>query len=173
MNAREFLLENQAFLPEKGIALDVAMGLGHNANLMAQHGLQVIGVDFSLVALRKAKAFFSALQVLLADLPNLHFAGESFDVIANFWFLERRLFPVYKRILKPGGLLFLETMRSDPLIEETKVNPIYLLRPAELLEWFAEWEIILYDESRITIVHESKQPIVRLLARKPKDREAV
>ena len=52
--ARTFLVEILSRLPRKGWGLDVAMGEGHNANLLIEHGLQVLGVDFSQVALYKA-----------------------------------------------------------------------------------------------------------------------
>jgi ubiquinone/menaquinone biosynthesis C-methylase UbiE len=165
---RDFLIENQDLLPNSGLALDVAMGLGHNANLMSEHGLKVIGVDFSYVALRKAKIVFPQLQVLLSNLPAIHFSEESFDVIVNFWFLDRLLFPVFRSILKSGGILILETMRSEPENEILNINPRYLLQPGELREYFSEWDFLIHDETRSTIAHGSNQPITRLIARKPR-----
>jgi len=164
---RDFLIENQDFLPHRGLALDIAMGLGHNANLMSEHGLQVIGVDFSTVALRKAKMVFPQIQVIRSTLPFIHFSKESFDVILNFWFLDRSLFPVYRSILKTGGILFLETMRSGPESEFLDVNPRYLLQPGELREYFGDWDFLIYDETRSAIAHGSDQPITRLIAKKP------
>ena len=37
---------------------------------------------------------------------------EKFDLIANFYFLERDLIPRIKQALKPGGLVFFETFTS-------------------------------------------------------------
>ena len=39
-NPRAFLVEVLPKLPREGWGLDVAMGEGHNANLLAEHGLQ-------------------------------------------------------------------------------------------------------------------------------------
>jgi len=165
---RDFLIEHRDLLPRSGLALDVAMGLGHNANLMSEHGLNVIGIDFSYVALRKAKNVFPQLQVLLSNLPTIHFLEESFDVIVNFWFLDRLLFPVYRSILKSGGILMLETMRSEPGNEILNVNPRYLLQPGELRDYFSDWDFLIYDETRSAIAHGSDQPITRLVAKKPR-----
>lgn len=164
---RSFLMENLSFLPVRGWALDVAMGLGHNAKILSDHGLTVVGVDFSFVALKAAKKSFPQLNLLLVNLPDFHFLSESFDVILNFWFLERHLFPVLKTLMKPGGILFFETMRSDPEINTQDINPDYLLRPGELKEKFSDWTMLLYDESLTTNVRNSPQPVVRMLARKP------
>ena len=33
---RSFLIDNQSYLPDKGLALDIGMGLGYNAKLLAR-----------------------------------------------------------------------------------------------------------------------------------------
>lgn len=165
---RSFLIDNQSYLPEKGLALDVGMGLGYNAKLLVEHGLSVIGVDFSSIALKKAKVNFPDLHLLLAKLPDIHFVNNSFDVILNFWFLERKLFPLIKSTMKPGGILFFETMRSDQDIDSRIINPSYLLRPGELQEVFSDWDILIYDETHTTIVRDVVQPVTRMVAKRPK-----
>lgn len=164
---RSFLITNQSYLPDQGLALDIGMGLGYNAKILLDHGLSVIGVDFSSIALTIAKTNFPSLQLLLAKLPDIHFKNESFNVILNFWFLERRLFPMIHNFMKPGGVLFFETMRSDPNIDSGDINPDYLLRPEELKSEFADWDILLYDESYTTIVRNSLQPVTRMVAKRP------
>jgi SAM-dependent methyltransferase len=162
------LIDNQSYLPEEGLALDVGMGLGFNAKLLVDHGLSVIGVDFSSIALRNAKINFPDLRLLLAKLPDIHFINNSFDVILNFWFLERKLFPLIKSFMKPGGVLVFETMRSDPEIETRNINPDYLLSPGELKMEFNDWDILIYDETHTTIVRNAIQPVTRMVAKRPK-----
>ncbi|OJX38325.1 MAG: hypothetical protein BGO78_09990 [Chloroflexi bacterium 44-23] len=164
---RTFLMEYRHFLPKKGWALDLAMGLGHNADVLAHHGLQVIGVDFSWVALRLAKETYPRLHVVLAELPRIHFQPASFDVILNFWFLDRRLFPMMKSLLKPGGVIFFETMRYDEDVIDPIGNPDYLLKPNELKEVFGDWKTLVYEEYVRVTSHGGPQPAAHLLARKP------
>ena len=47
----EVLQHNHYLLPEKGVALDLACGLGGNAMMMAEKGLNVMAWDISPVAI--------------------------------------------------------------------------------------------------------------------------
>lgn len=89
---RAFLAESLDLLPDKGWALDVAMGEGHNANLLLQKGMNVLGVDFSKVALVNAKKKYPQINTIMVDLPHIRLREASMDVILNFWFLDRNLF---------------------------------------------------------------------------------
>ena len=166
-HSREFLLTVKDLLPTHGWGLDVAMGLGHNAAMLSSRGLKVIGVDFSKVALKSVKSNYPLIHAILVDLPDLHLKKESMDVILNFWFLERRLFPFYRRVLKPGGLLIFETMRVDKNNLQDDVNPAYLLQPGELLQAFADWDFLIYDENVPATSQHKARTAVRLAARKP------
>ncbi len=168
---RTFLMEYRHFLPENGWALDVAMGLGHNADVLTNQGLQVVGVDFSWVALKQARETYPRLFTLLAELPKIHFSPASFDVILNFWFLDRSLFPVIKTILKPGGLIFFETMRYDADYTDLDGNPDYLLKTDELKIVFKDWNILVYEEYVRVTSRGGPQPAAHLLARKPIERQ--
>ena len=164
---REFLVEVLPQLPREGWGLDVAMGEGHNANLLAEHGLQMLGVDFSMVALRKAKSKYPKVQTALVNLPQIHLQPGCFDVILNFWFLDREMFPLYQQYLKPGGYLVLETMRFDPDSDQSHLRLEYLLQPGELLQSFSGWEFLVYDENVKATVKGQQQLAIRMLARKP------
>lgn len=166
---RSFLTEIMQHLPKQGWGLDVAMGEGHNANLLVEHGLDVLGVDFSMVALRRAKDKYPQVHTALVHLPEIHLKPESFEVILNFWFLERVMFPLYQRYLKPGGYLVLETMRFDAQADQTHLRPEYLLQSGELLQTFSGWDILLYDENVQAMAKGKPQLAARILARKPKE----
>lgn len=164
---RSFLKENISQCPQRGWALDVAMGEGHNANLLAKQGMKVLGVDFSRVALVKAKKQFPSLYLALVNLPALHLADECLDIILNFWFLDRNLFSFYRWWLKPGGLLMFETMRFDPDSDQSHLRPEYLLQPGELRKEFSSWEFLVYDENVKAMAKGKPQLAVRMLVRKP------
>ena len=164
---RAFLEENLHLLPNQGWALDVAMGEGHNSNLLAQKGMHVLGVDFSSVALLNAKNKYPQLNAVKVDLPHISLRPSSLEVILNFWFLDRNLFPFFDRSLKPGGYLVFETMRYDPNKDQSNMQFDYLLQPGELLKSFSGWELIVYDENILAKVKGQEQLAVRMIARKP------
>jgi len=164
---RTFLEEVVDQCPTSGWALDVASGEGHNANLLAQNGMHVIGVDFSRVALRKAQEKYPLLNLAMVNLPSIHLKDESLHMILNFWFLDRNMFPLYRRWLKPGGLLLFESMLFDPESDQSHLRLEYLVQPGELRKEFSDWEFLVYDENIKAQAKGKTQLAVRLLARKP------
>ena len=57
-------------MPAAGLALDIAMGLGGNAGLLIERGMQVVGVDISSVAVQRAKERLPSLMAVRADLTQ-------------------------------------------------------------------------------------------------------
>jgi len=79
------------------------------------------------------------------------FGVSKYDLIVNFYFLERKLFPKIKRSLKNGGLLIFETYNEEHLKVNPSFNPEYLLKKGELIRAFGEFVPIYYcEESNIT-----------------------
>jgi ubiquinone/menaquinone biosynthesis C-methylase UbiE len=70
-----------------GRALDLGCGTGTNALYLAQHGFQVVGVDFSpkAIALARAKANQQHVPVefVSSDVTRLDFLKEPFDFILD------------------------------------------------------------------------------------------
>lgn len=168
---RPFLVEHAYLLPASGLALDVAMGLGANAGFLLERGLQVIGVDISAVAVRRAKASFPALGVFIADLYGFHLPQASFDVILNFFFLQRDLWRDYELALKPGGLLIFETLFVAELPAQHAADPCYYLQPGELAAAFPGLETLVYRESISESEHKTPRHTAALIARKPASRD--
>lgn len=81
----QFVAEHVGPLPS-GRALDVACGEGRNAVWLAEHGWDVVGVDFSGVAIEKARRIAEAREVVVdwrvGDVtdPGV-LADEAFDLI--------------------------------------------------------------------------------------------
>jgi len=163
-----FLKENIHRLP-RGNALDIAMGTGRNAIFLASHGYEVDAIDYSEVAVERVRSYAQekSLQIhtTQADLAYYQIAGETYDVIINFYFLERSLIPQIKRALKPGGMLLFETYTVEQLQYGRPHNPDYLLKPNELLNSFMNLHIIYYHERVETNQVETKA-IASLLAQK-------
>ncbi len=164
---RDFLIAQAQHLPERGLALDIAMGLGGNAGFLIERGLRVIGVDVSEVGVRRAKALWPSLMSAVIDLRHYRWPSCSFDVILNFYYCQRDLWPLYRSMLKLGGVLIMETLTIETLRARPDYNPDYLLQPGELRRAFASWEVLVYHEGWIEGKDHSPRAIASLAARRP------
>jgi 2-polyprenyl-3-methyl-5-hydroxy-6-metoxy-1,4-benzoquinol methylase len=146
-----FLKKHIRLLP-KGKALDIATGEGRNAVFLAQNGFEVDAVDISEKGLKKAQKFAREkgvnINTFLVDLDQYPIGKERYDLIADFYFLRRRLIPRIKKGLKKGGKVIFETY----LLEHRKLGTggpkqaKYFLKPNELLRLFKDSRILFYRE---------------------------
>ena len=163
-----FLKEHIYRLP-RGKALDLAMGIGRNAIFLATYGYEVDGIDISEVAVEKVRSLAQKKSLLIharkADLTNYQISENTYDVILNFYFLERPLIPQIKKGLKQGGMILFETYTIEQPHYGRPHNPAYLLKPNELLHSFGDLHIIYYHE-RVDAQKEETKAIASLLAQK-------
>ena len=163
-----FLKEQIRELPH-GMALDLAMGTGRNAIFLAENGYVVDGIDSSEVAVEKVRSFAQReslpIKAKRADLTNYQIVENTYDVILNFHFLERSLFPQIMKGLKQGAMLLFETYTIEQPKYGRPHNPAYLLKPNELLQSFIDLHIICYHE-RIDKQKGGTKAIASLLAQK-------
>jgi tellurite methyltransferase len=164
---RDFLIEQAHQLPERGVALDIATGLGGNAGFLIEHGLRVVGVDVSEVGVRRAKDRWPSLMGAVIDLTQYRWPLCSFDVILNFYYCQHDLWPCFRSLLKPGRVLIMETLTIETLRVRPDYQPDYLLQPDELRRAFADWEVLVYREGWITIADHSPRAVASLVARCP------
>ncbi len=138
------------------LALDVACGTGRHSLWLAEMGWQVDAVDVSAVGLAKlvetaqARSLSYAIHPFHADLSIWRPEPARYDLILVSFYLERPLLPALKDALKPGGLLLYTTFHTDLLRLRPHDNPAYLLQPGELLSTFSAWEILAYEERRLS-----------------------
>ncbi len=146
----EVLSENRFLLPKSGSALDLACGLGGNALLLAELGLQVQAWDISPLAVQalRQRAVRQGLPVIAreVDVRPETIPKKAFDVIVVARFLDRTLCDAIIAALKNGGLLFYQTFTVDKLTPQGPNNPAYLLRRNELLRLFAPLTVVYYRE---------------------------
>ncbi len=139
-----------------GRGLDIACGAGRDLIYLAQQGWQMTGIDRSADSLQRVTGLAQqanvAVKTLQRDLepaegadPLADFADNSFDLISVGRYLHRPLFPVMRRLLRPGGILLYQTFMLG--CEQTAIgrprNPAFLLRPAELKTEFSTADILL------------------------------
>src|SRR5262244_254635 len=178
-----FLREHAALLPKSGRVLAVADGEGRNGVWLAEQGLDVLSIDFSPVALAKARALARERGVKLetaeADLGKWRWPKAGFTAVVAIFIqfagpaLRDRIFAGVKKALKPGGLLLLQGYRPRQLEYKTGGPPIAEnLYTEELLRTaFADLEILELtshdDEIHEGRGHDGMSALIDLVARKP------
>jgi tellurite methyltransferase len=169
-DANLFLRRHIRRLP-KGRALDIATGEGRNAVFLAQYGCVVDAVDISPIGLAKATKLAKEVGVkihpYLADLDRYLIPEEHYDLIADFYFLSRRLIPRIKKGLRKGGKIIFETYLIDQrdLATGGPRDPKYFLKHNELLRLFRGFRILIYREG-IFREHGKRRAIASLIAEK-------
>jgi SAM-dependent methyltransferase len=177
-----FLKSQAGALPKSGKALAIADGEGRNGVWLAEHGLDVVSMDFSPTALAKAQALARergvTLRTLQADIMNWDWPNAEFDVVVGIFFQfasppeRHRIFAGIRNALKPGGLLLLEGYGPKQLEYKTggpsELENLYteeLLR--EEFAGFSELATKSYDSMMSEgIRHVGMAALVDLVARK-------
>lgn len=148
--AADVVQQNIHLLPATGTALDLACGLGGNAILMAQHGLNVHAWDVSSVALDKinqyAQKYGLNITTTLRDIENSPPSADNYDAVVVSHFLFRPILLDIRNSLKKGGLLFYQTYTAEKSIQAGPTNPDYLLNRNELLSVYDGMDILAYRE---------------------------
>ena len=163
-------------------ALAIADGEGRNGVWLAKQGLAVTSVDFSPVALAKARALTDgegvAPDFVEADLGRWAWPEAAFDVVAAIFIqfaapdLRTRIFRSIQAALRPGGLLLMQGYRPEQLAYATGGPPhaenMYtedLLRASfagmEILHLAAHDDVILEGPG-----HAGMSALIDLVARK-------
>src|SRR6185312_2159942 len=135
--------------PGDGLVLDLGCGRGEWLEVLSEHGYASRGVDLNGVMVREAQTLgLDAIeQDVIAHLRSL--GSESVSAITSMHLVEHlpyevliRMVDEALRVLRPGGLLILETPNPENLtvgsywfyMDPTHRNPI----PPPLLQWIVE-----------------------------------
>ena len=155
-----------------GRVLDIACGVGRHSIYLAEKGWHVTAVDSSRVGIeilrerasgtRKRSEHIEpgggaggwqasclhSIDARVADLEKGEFQIESaaYDLICDFYYLQRDLFPAIRAGVKPGGAFVAAIHLNDGNPEAKPHNPAFLLEPGELQTLFSDWEITYYQE---------------------------
>lgn len=166
------LTENLHLLPSAGQALDLACGLGENALLLAERGLDVSAWDCSPVAIERLRRAASerglGLTAEVRDIQAQPPERETFDLILVAHFLDRALAPAIAAGLRPGGLLFYQTFTREGVSERGPTNPEHRLGPNELLHLYPGLMIRSYrEEGRLGDLSRGVRDLAMLIAQRP------
>lgn len=167
----KWLIEHLALLPPRGRVLDVAMGAGRHALYMASRGYEVTGIDISPVAVARCREEAARLGVRVNavcwDLASWEWPKAAYDIVLNFYFLQRDICPRLAAALRPGGALVFETFTTDQRrYGWGPANDEFLLRPGELRTLFPGLEELLYREVVTEESDRGPKAVAGLVARK-------
>lgn len=153
LTARASVLALPAATPRDALALDLACGQGRHCVALARAGYRVVAMDVSMQALRHLPA--AAVQgggepmPVQADADAWPFAVNSFDLVVQVDFLDRRLFEAIRSSLRDGGLLLIDTFLDQGCRNaDGPSNPDFLLVPGELPRTFADFDVLRDEETR-------------------------
>ena len=113
-------LQHIAARMSAGQALDVGCAAGFWTSVLREAGWEAYGVDISAPMIEYARRTFSQDAYYCGSLEEQGFASEQFDLVTLWDVIEHvrdphRLLHEVNRVLRPGGLLVLETQDVDSL----------------------------------------------------------
>ncbi len=139
-------------LPGQGTCIDIASGLGGNAIYLAGEGYSVTAMDISSAATEKLQHYANNhsldINAVVTDITAEGLAACRADLITNFHYLDRQLFPVFETVLNPGGVLVFQTFVEGKVANIGPSSKRFLLAPDELASAFPGLTVLKYlDES--------------------------
>lgn len=177
-----FLVAQKARLKPGQRALAVADGEGRNGVWLAEQGLDVLSVEYSLPAVEKAKQLAQArgvqLSFQIADVLTWTWPVQAYDIVAAIFIQfaspadRTKLLQHLQDALKPGGLLILQGYTPKQVEYKTGGPPQAenMYTPALLRTAFSEMEILHLAEHEEFIAegtkHYGMSALIDLVARK-------
>ena len=156
------LVEVADMLPP-GRALDLACGAGRHAVYLASLGWRVVAVDSSPAAIQilknRSAAASAGIEAHVADLETGSFViePEAYDLICDFFYLQRDLFAQIREGVRHGGVVAAEIHLRDEQAHR------FVLDAGELRDEFSGWKILYYSEGRRS---DHARPSARIIARR-------
>ncbi|MEY4284256.1 MAG: class I SAM-dependent methyltransferase [Betaproteobacteria bacterium] len=150
--------------PKGALVLDVACGSGRHMRWLNEHGHTVTGVDRDPQALEVASAWGDTLRADL-EAPGAAWplGQRQFDAVVVTHYLWRPLWPHLKSAVKPGGWLVYETFAWGNARFGKPSRDDFLLQPSELLEVFADWHVVAFEQG---VLEQPQRQVQRMAARR-------
>lgn len=174
-----FLAEHRGLL--SGPVLSLSEGEGRNAVFLASGGLEVLGVDISMIALDKAKKLAKSrgveIKTMVADLATFKPAENHYGAVVSISAhlpsaVRNRLYPLIEQSLKPGGVIILEAYSEKQLLRDTggPKDADMLMTIDKIHREFPNFEPILLREIEREVFegegHTGMASVVQFIARK-------
>jgi SAM-dependent methyltransferase len=140
----------------RGPVLDLACGDGRHSRYFLGKGFEVHAVD-------RDPRLIEGVRFLQADLENgapWPLAGQRFGAIVVTNYLYRPLFAVIAQSLAADGVLIYETFMVGNEKLGRPSNPDFLLKKGELLEVFADLQVIAFEQG---LVERPKPAVIQRL----------
>ena len=144
LNVDENLPSIAEFLKRRGVrkVLDLGCGAGRNAIYMARRSFEVYGIDISDEGVKVAKRRIASgepyVHLKLGSMFSLPYRDDSFDAAISITVIHhgrlkwiKRTIRELKRVLKPGGLIFVTVpkMRLDKDIPKERMFGVKFVAP--------------------------------------------
>lgn len=140
------------FLTPNSKILEGGCGIGKNVYGLKIWGYDAYGVDFAEKTVKKIKDDFPQLKIFVQDVRKLNFPDNFFDgywslgVIEHFWKGYNEILEEAKRVIKPGGYLFLAFPYMSPLRKLKARLGFYKTGKADLMKIDNFYQFILNRE---------------------------
>ena len=145
-----FLLEVAPHLPRRSRILDVGGGSGRNAIWLAGRGHSITIADISAEGLALASDAAAGAGVGITtvemDFDDDPIPEGPWDVVIDFHFIKRSLFPEFLRIIRPGGLLVFCRATVRNLERNDRPPRPYLLNEGEGWDLLEGFELVIARE---------------------------
>jgi SAM-dependent methyltransferase len=130
--------------PEQGDVLDAPCGFGRHSIPLARAGYRVTGADRAAPLIEEARRRSLGERWpkwAIADYRELPVPDDSFDLVINLFsslgYLgdeqDARALAEFRRVLRPGGRLVIETMHRDGLVSNWSEQDWHLVGEGKLL----------------------------------------
>lgn len=145
-----FLVEIADYIPASSTILDVGGGNGRNAIWLARRGHRVTIADISESGLELARRAAAedglSISTIAMDFDTDPVPSGPWDVIVDFHFIKRYLFPEFPKVTKPGGLIIFCRATVRNLERNQRPPRPYLLDVGEGWDLLEGYELLVARE---------------------------
>lgn len=139
------------YLKKGAKILEIGCGSGRDSIFLAKKGFDVVGIDISAEAIKKAKAKskgYSNLSLIRGRAEHLPFKTSSFDAVYSIWTLQfcplKQAAKEIYRVLKKGGIAYLAFILSTE--RDGKVK--HKIEKDKVLQTYKKFRLITSQEFR-------------------------
>lgn len=132
-------------VPAGATVLDVACGSGRHLRWFAQRGCRVTGLDRDALAMQPLAGI---AELVVADIERgpWPWVARQFDAVVVTNYLWRERLPDIVASVAEGGVLIYETFSVGHETIGKPSNPMFLLRPGELLQATRGLRVVAFED---------------------------